>query len=304
MKKIISKLALVSVAMAGLFTSCQIENIRTTFDLAEASYTINVKAYYALTGEEITNLCTIASPFASGASFTVPTTNKGIAAQTIQVTATFTKSGETLTKPFDIPTVNPGGVGTGTLEFWFGSTDDEEYSVVLVDESSETVVGELQATHYAHFSHADGSVWNTNDSEFILSGEAQYELWTGAKVSDIKSVDPKYASEVEPRAQNYANPAFSQTTETLKFQVSAWAAYRVWAERVIKTENYNVVKKNTVMETEEVVGSFVRTSYTSTVAQFAEEACPGHEAHYTHGHGTHDIHGGHNNAGGGIVYGE
>lgn len=304
MKKIISKLALVSIAMAGLLTSCHVENIKTTFDLAEASYTINVKAYYALTGEEITNLCTIESPFGQGASFKVPTTNKGIAAQTIKVKATFTKSGESLDKPFDIPTVNPGGVGTGTLEFWFGSTDDEDYSVVLVDESSKTIVGDLQATHYSHFTHADGSVWNANDSEFILSGEAEYELWTGATVSDIKSVDPKYASEVEPRAKNYENPAFSKTTATLPFQVSAWAAYRVWAERVVKTENYNVVKKNTVMGTEDVVGSFVRTSYTSTVAQFAEMPCPGHEAHYTHGHGSHDAHGGHNNAGGGIVYGE
>lgn len=301
MKKIISKLALVSVAMVGLFSSCEIENIKTTFDLAEASYTINVKAYYVLTGEEITSDCVIESPFGSGSSIKVPTTNKGINGQTISIKATFSKSGESDTKSFDVPTINPGGAGTGLVEFYFGSNDDLEYSVVLVDSSNKTDIAELQATHYSHATHADGFIWNYNDTEFILEGEVNYVDWLGSEISNITAT--KDEDVVNGKAAAYNTTPLTKTPATLDITVSAWAAYRAWATYSITTENYNVIKKNTVMGDEEVIGSFVKTTY-STAAQFEEGACPGHEAHYTHGHGSHDTHGGHNNAGGGIVYGE
>ena len=303
MKKIVSKLALISVAIAGLFTSCQIEDIKTTFDLAPAVCMVNVKAIYALTGEDITSSCVIENPYGSGASFTVPASaNKSVAAQILNIKATFTKSGESQTESLAINTLNPGGVANYSVLFVFGSTDDEEYAIRFVEGSEKVVTAteELEATHYTHGTH-NNSIWNYNDTEFMLEGTAKVEVWSGGEVIAFDPEDNEivagYAASL-----NAAAPVSVETVD-YNFQVSAWAAYKVWATRTTTSKTYEVIKKNTVMGTEEVLGTIEYMFYSCTDTQFEEMACPGHEAHYVHGHG-HDSHGSAANAGGGIVYGE
>ena len=299
MKKIISKLALVGVAVAALCTSCVVEDIQTTFDLAEAVCTVNVKVVYAPEGTDVTSQATISHKYGSASTFTIPTSNKTVAAEALAVTASF-KNLPAQTQTVNIGTLLPGGQATYSVVFLFGSTGDIRYEPRLVKEdepASKTVY--LNNVHYAHDGETEG--WLYNDTEFLLNGEVAYTLKTGG---EIKSFSPENDQNVIAckEALEKTNPVVEEE-KILPIQVSAWAAYRVGQTLTTTTQYWEVYKINSVLGTEEKIGDFVYSVYTCTEATFEEKANPGHAAHYQHGHG-HDGHGAYDNAGGGIVFGE
>lgn len=302
MKKIISKLALVGVAVAALFTSCVVEDIQTSFDLTDASCTVNVKVLYALDQSDVTSQATISHKYGSAATFTVPAVNKTVNAEDIAVTATF--KGLTDTKTVKVATLLPGGAATYNVLFVFGSEGDISYEARLISETANKPETKyLFNTHYGHVGH-DGTAdeWNYNDSEFILTGTVNYETWSGSEIIDFAPADePQVKAFVETLKKN---DPLTKEAKSLDIKVSGWAAYQVEQTLESSTLVYDVYKKNTLLGTEEKIGSFSYKTFTGDIAKYNEKANPGHEGHYQHGHGQHDIHGEHNNAGGGIIFGE
>lgn len=298
MKKIISKLALVGVAVAALFTSCVVEDIQTTFDLADAQYTVTVKCLYALDQSDITGQCSISHKYGSAATFSIPANNKTIDAEALTITASF-KTLPAKTETINIPTILPGGIGNYTVTFVFGSEGDVRYEEVQFskDETNETIW--LTNSHYSHAGELDH--WLYNDSEFILTGNVDYDLWSGTQVI---SVIPDNDANVNNFVKAHTENPVTKTPATLELKVSAWAAYRAWQTRTSTLFVYDVYKINDVLGSREKIGTFSFKEYTGNAAQWEEKANPGHAGHYQKGHGSVDTHGGHNNAGGGIIFGE
>lgn len=298
MKKIISKIALMGVAVAALFTSCVIDDIQTTFNLADAVCTVNVKAVYALDQSDITSKVTFSHKYGNAASFTVPATNKIVSAEDIAVTASL--NGVSQNQTISIATILPGGIASYELLFVFGGEGDIRYETRLVSQDSKDETNWLTNSHYAHGD--DAGHWLYNASEFILTGKVDFEIWSGSK---ILSVDPATDPQVKQFADAVeATDPVTKTPGSLDLKVSAWAAYRAWQTRTSTVFVYDVYKVNTLLNEETKLGSFSYLKYSGNAAQWEEKAHPGHEGHYQKGHGTHDAHGGHNNAGGGIVFGE
>lgn len=297
MKKIISKLALVGVAVAALFTSCVVEDIQTTFDLADAVCTVNVKVLYALDQSDVTGQATISHKYGSASTFTVPATNKTVNAEDIAITASFKGLSETQT--VHVATLLPGGLAQYSALFVFGSEGDITYESRLVSQESEDETLWLTNSHYSHGGEGN---WLYNESEFILTGTVDYEIWSGSK---LLSVDPATDANVKAFADAIeANDPVTKTPGSLDLKISAWAAYRAWQTRTATTFVYDVYKVNTLLGTETKLGTFSFLKYSGNAAQWEEKAISNHAGHYQKGHGTVDTHGGHNNAGGGIIFGE
>ena len=299
MKKIISKLALVGVAVAALCTSCVVEDIQTSFDLAEAVCKVNVTVVYAPEKADVTSQATISHNYGTASTIIIPTKNKTVAAEDLSITASF-KDLPPQTQTVKIGTLLPGGKADYSVVFLFGSTGDIRYEPRLVEPIEETT--EVAYLNNVHYTHADGEEgWLYNDTEFLLNGNVTYTVKTGG---EIVSFSPETDANVIAckEALEKVNPVVDEE-KTLPIQVSAWAAYSVKQTLTTATQNYDVYKINDVLGTEEKIGEFVYSVYTCTEATFEEKANPGHAAHYQHGHG-HDGHGAYDNAGGGIVFGE
>ena len=299
MKKIISKLALVGVAVAALCTSCVVEDIQTTFDLAEAVCNVNIKVVYAPEGTDVTGQATISHDFGNASSFSIPTSNKTVVGRALAVTASF-MSLPAQTQTQTIGTLLPGGQATYSYVFLFGSTGDIRYEPRLVDEKKTTEVAYLENAHYTHAEGGEEG-WLYNDTEFLLNGDVTYTLKTGGMVVSADPADDENVKSCIAALEN-VNP-YKEEPKTLPINVSAWAAYQVKQSQTIASQYYEVYKINDILGTEEKIGEFVYSLYSCTEAAFEEKANPGHAAHYQHGHG-HDGHGAYDNAGGGIVFGE
>ena len=296
MKKIISKIALAGVAVAALFTSCVVEDIQTTFDLAPAACTVNVKVLYALDQSDVTGQATLSHKYGSAASFTVPATNKTVDAETISITAHF--KGLSQTQSVNVATLLPGGVAEYSVLFVFGGEEDVIIEPRLVSEAPVVDTRWLTAGHDSHAGE-EGN-WLYNDSEFIYTGKINYEIWSGCKVLSCDS-DATVKSFADAIAVN--NPV-TKTPAVYDLKISAWAAYRAWQTRTITTFVYDVYKVNTLLGTETKLGSYSYEQYVANAVQYEEKASPSHGGHYQPGHGVVDTHGGHSNAGGGIFFGE
>lgn len=300
MKKLFSKLALVSVAMVGLFTSCEIEDIQTTFDLNPAQCTINVHVLYALTGEDVTSKATITSDFGNGAVITIPAnSHKAIDPQDVKITASLNYL-PAETKVCSIAALAAGADASYEVWFTFGGDEDIYYEYNTIAEKLDPQTMYLTNPHY---SHADGEAnWLYNGSDFILEAEVEFEEFEGAE-----ALNPKPAAGGEEiindcvKNINDEQGPIKAKRETKKetFNVSAWAAYQAWVTRTFKTETIEVIEVNKVLETRTNLGTYDFKTVESNIFGSQEKAYPGHEGHYIEGHG-HGIGG--NNAGGGLFW--
>lgn len=296
MKKIISKIALAGVAVAALFTSCVVEDIQTTFDLAPAVCTVKVKVLYALDQSDITGQATISHKYGNAATFTVPATNKTVDAESLSITANF--KGLSQTQTLSVATLLPGGVAEYSVLFVFGSKDDIIYEPRIVSQAPVVSTRWLTAAHDSHA--GEEGDWLYNDSEFIYTGKINYEIWSGCKIRsyDSNEIVKSFADAIA------ANEPVTKTPAVYDLKISAWAAYRAWQTRTITTFVYDVYEVNTLLGTETKLGSYSYDQYVANAVQYEEKESPSHKGHYQPGHGVVDPHGGHNNAGGGIFFGE
>lgn len=295
MKTIVSKLALASIAMVGLFSSCVIDDIQTTFDLAPAECTINTHCVYALTGADVTSQCTITP----GATYTLTANaNKVIPAQDVTVTATF-KTLPSQSRTVNVAALAAGAVATYDVYFVFGSEGDLSYVCELASTKDEDAVREY--LYNAHFAHADGEEgWLYNDTEFIYDADVEYQIVTGGEVISCEPADNPnvvmFKDGVEAAAPK------TVTTETQSFKVSAWSMYTAYVEHVTTTDNYDVFELNNILGTKTKIGSFSFQYVSSCIFNHEEKANPGHAGHYVPGHGHDHGHGHGENAGGGIIW--
>lgn len=291
MKTIFSKLALASIAMVGLFSSCVVDDIQTTFDLNPAECTINTHVVYALTGEDITAQTTITP----GASYKLTAnSHKGIDPQAVTINAQF-KNLTPQSQTVNVAALAAGAVATYDVYFFFGSEGDLEWICNKVGSDDTTDIDFLTNSHFAHADGEEG--WLYNDTEFIYDATVQYQMVKGGKVTFWEPEDNDHVIALKDGIE--AGAPEVKTIEEETFQVSAWAMYSAWVEHTTSIDNYEVIEKNTVMGTEKKIGSFDFQYVSSCVFDHAEKENPGHAGHYVPGHG----HGhGSENAGGGIIW--
>ena len=159
-------------------------------------------------------------------------------------------------------------------------------------------------SHYPIHLHADTEYY-LNNSEFLLEGEIEYDVLSGAVV-DPNSADFKlgFDEQVKDNIMKAYNTGKQVTKAKLPIKVSAYAIWRAWATYTKKNIKYTVNATNRATgEKLQAVGTFNGVQYSSTKAEYEEKAAPGADGHYSPGHGT-DAHGSQANAGGGIIYSE
>lgn len=319
MKTFFKSLAFASAALAGfLMTSCNPEEIDTTFEPTAAQATITVTVLDGVTGDDVTASSTIAATkdvndVEVKGNQVIVTGNYDIKKQVVTITAT--NAGVT-SKPVSVP-VNQllaGGQADYVAVCLVGSpvvADSYTYeengkpvlSVVKTSQFNPThVQGYSHDYSHATTGHGEGmGIWAYNESEFVLETTITYPSYTGIQVRNIKFEDACVETE-KAVVSTFAEPfeqGLDETEEKLNVKVSAWAMYSAWGTVCESAQNYIVYR--VVDEKKVAIASFDVVS-TSTAAEYVEAAMPGHDGHYTHGHGHTDIHGAGNNAGGGIVW--
>lgn len=312
MKKFFSLIALV-----GVFAACQKEDLKTAFTVKPAEATITAHAMFV-----------DGSPLTQNLSFTFDGNDSGN-----QNTATFSGNQyQSLTKDITVGVkwtgfdgkrnfadskvvkvnVLAGGEAKYDVYFILGTITDEDGYEYLV-ETEDTVLDPKtywldKAMHEGHeyVDETYGSGWYIkNASEFILRGTVDYARKEGTDtVSEISWCFAGIRVDQFQSLYDSLTDKIVETPETLDIVVSAWEAYAVCQVVTETMTDYTLYRKdlNGAMD---VCGSFTGYAVTSTEAQFISFACPGHEAHWTPGHGHDDpahSHGhGSSNAGGGIV---
>ena len=312
MKKFFSLIALV-----GVFAACQKEDLKTAFTVKPAEATITAHAMFV-----------DGSPLTQNLSFTFDGNDSGN-----QNTATFSGNQyQSLTKDITVGVkwtgfdgkrnfadskvvkvnVLAGGEAKYDVYFILGTITDEdgyEYWVEIEDTVLDPKTYWLDKAMHEGHEYVDetyGSGWYIkNASEFILRGTVDYMRKEGTDtVSEISWCFDKCRIDQFQNLYDSLSDKIVETPETLDIVVSAWEAYAVCQVVTETMTDYTLYRKdlNGAMD---VCGSFTGYAVTSTEAQFISFACPGHEAHWTPGHGHDDpahSHGhGSSNAGGGIV---
>ncbi len=258
------------VAMIGslLFTSCEKEDLKATFEAGPAEITFNVKVFDVLSGDVTSNATITGADKISevggykGGKVTISATYDGV-----------TGSTEVVVNP-----LKAGGTATYDVNVVLSST----YKVTSKVVKTETEIGNLQDATHSH----NGNMWSLNDNEYILVRDVKYTI----EHNQTATASEGAADFVRALAEGLAYNASEETV--LNVKVSAWAYYRVWTTRMITTTEYTVARENG----EEVFGVITAKAVSSTAAEFEETAFNSHY-HYGHGHGH-----GSGNAGGGIVY--
>lgn len=312
MKKFFSLIALV-----GVLAACQKEDLKTAFTVEPAVATITAHAMFV-----------DGSPLTQNLSFTFDGNDSGN-----QNTATFSGNQyQSLTKDITVGVkwagfdgkrnfadskvvkvdVLAGGKANYDVYFVLGTITDEDGYEYWV-ETEDTVLDPKtywldKAMHEGHeyVDETYGSGWYIkNASEFILRGTVDYARKEGTDtVSEISWCFTETRVDQFQSLYDSLTDKIVETPETLDIVVSAWEAYAVCQVVTETMTDYTLYRKdlNGAMD---VCGSFTGYAVTSTEAQFISFACPGHEAHWTPGHGVDDpahSHGhGSSNAGGGIV---
>lgn len=313
MKKFFSLIALV-----GVLAACQKEDLKTAFSVKPAVATITAHAMF-LDGTPLTS--NISYTFdgvdnGSNPEFTI-NGNPGLLDKTVVVNATW--------KGFDgernIPAIAPdevrinllpAGVGHYDAYLVLGKVTDEDGYEYWVEPEKTVLDPKVywldKAMHEGHeyVDETYGSGWYIkNASEFILRGTVDYMRKKGTDTaSEISWCFAETRVDQFQSLYDSLTDKIVETPETLNIVVSAWEAYSVCQVVTETMTDYTLYRKdlNGAMD---VCGSFTGYAVTSTEAQFISFACPGHEAHWTPGHGHDDpahSHGhGSSNAGGGIV---
>ncbi len=325
MKNFFQNLALASLAITGiLVSSCQVEDIQTTFEPKPAVATITVKVFDVTdANNDVTSKANLftdsnnANIKIVGNVITVTGTPE-IAAQTFTVFATVDglSSGDT---KVDIPSLLAGGqaqipatILVGKLAEGYRLGTRRVIGPTMEVGRFESLFGHATHTHsykYAtvgHNSDIDGE-WLYNETEFILNTEVEYNSLCGvSKDYSYCNINDKATQNDIPIVNAYYDAYLLNSVvaekKKLPITVSAFSMYSVFGCRLIYIEEYTVIREN-ADETETTIATFGIGNVVTTV-EYCEAAIPGHEGHYHFGHGHDDIHGYSSNAGGGIFLGE
>ncbi|MBQ0025365.1 MAG: DUF3869 domain-containing protein [Bacteroidales bacterium] len=312
MKKIFSSLVLAFAVLAGLFSSCNPEEIETTFEANPATATITVTVLEGETLVDITSSSTInAASNLLGADLKVNgnkiilTGNKAIVAQKITVNASATVEGAVKSAPAAEVSITPvlaGGISTYAVTMIILPAD-HDYSYKFI--KSEVVDEELgQFTPKGTGHDHEGQIWAYNESEFVLDAVVKYDDIHGIEGSTYSFVGiPTLEAQdaVKAFAAGLGKENLYNVPSYIEFKVSAFSMYTVYGLHIWEDDYYDVIRKNAETSVETKVGEIIVTRV-STNAWKAEKALPGHEGHYHPGHGHQDVHGYSSNAGGGIFF--
>lgn len=277
--------ALALVALATTFTSCEKENFNVDVTLSNATASISpVVLYVDATGNvtDVTSSATI-SPSVSSMTYTG---SPALAAQTVEVTATYNGISATIT--VSIPALSAGQnvYLTPTILLAEESEPSYSYTTVQYDETTEK-----PDTYNNYWDNTTDYYWTESETYLSKKGitEAEYEEGT-----DITEADLTY---LETLAGSIPNNPYEEE-KTVEFYVWSHSRTTITAWYTIAYVTINVIKTTSEGEST-VVGNVTYKNYVSTNIDIEENlTIPGHghsPAGTGHGHGTDD------NAGGGIV---
>lgn len=285
----LSGLFMAAMALTTVFTSCEREDIKTAFQLGDATATINVTVIDAVTSSDVTSQCTINIPGAD-ANGTITYPNGLTTAQ--QLTVTVTLGTQSMSETVTIQPMLQGAKATYSVTIFVG----DDFTLI----KNETVLPPVRRfmttpTHghaYAHnYTHQGISQWNENASEYILNGTVTYDIHDCMELQSWNMPDmfKELKNAIESGMYNRDRKG------TYDFQVSAWALYSVFVDY------YSVITTFTAKTTgsQETIGQFSALLQTCSKVQVVEVGHPGHAGAYIHGHGH-----GSENAGGGIISAE
>lgn len=189
------------------------------------------------------------------------------------------------------------------------------YYLEFEKEVTSVEVGTFYSTHNQHtythdythdygHGHVSGE-WMYNETEFILETTVSYTDEFGTVETVVKYAEG--ASAADKAKVDYIAAGYPVTVQsvpaTLNITVSAFAMYSAFGTKTTTETTYAVIRSEE--DKDPVIVGYITVVSVSTNAEYCEAAIPGHEGHYTHGHGnTHDIHGYSSNAGGGIIFGD
>lgn len=285
----LSGLFMAAMALTAVFTSCEREEIKSAFELGDATATINVTVIDAVTSSDVTSQCTINIPGAdANGTITYP---KGLTSAQ-QVTITVTLGAKSVSESVTIQPMLQATKATYSVTIFVG--DD---ITIIKKEVPQTPERRFMTTPtyghaYAHdYTHQGISQWKENASEYILNGTVTYDVLDNIKIESWKMPDmfSELKSSIEQGMYN------NDRKETYEFKVSAWALYAIFVDY------YSVKTEFTAKTTGsgETLGQFTTLMQTCTAVKFVEVGHPGHAGAYVHGHGH-----GSENAGGGIISAE
>lgn len=313
MKKFFSLIALV-----GVFAACQQEDLKTAFTVNPAEATINVEVSCIDPSIVMEGVTYSYNGVSAGSSYTLTAPNGTTPLnQTVEVVCTWGGvdgfHGDTKSQSVAVA-VLPGSKASYNVKLVLGKrTDPEgyEYEAISVQDESMTTYDTffVDVNHESGLSEK-GILYSVNNTEFVLFGKISCKEFWGtevyAGVNWKKGVEPLAFFEELAEAFDEGR---QERDGKFEFTVSAMCQFTVF--QVLTTEDWtmHLLRTDANGKTEEIA-DFSYWSYASSDVTYAEEAIPGHEAHYVPGHGVDDpiISHGHSkdkgaeNAGGGIVY--
>lgn len=304
MKKFFSLIALV-----GVFAACQPEQIETAFKVAGAKLTVNVSVV-DLDGTEYSDATiTSTAGTVSGKTITFEAAeNTAIPAQTITVTATTPKLPKTYSQGVSIPEIIAGGSANIEVRMVIGEkVDDYTYEFVPAGDPVQEIdeVNFLDNKHYDTYEHkymhkdVEITNWFLNDSEYILSGKVDYDLFFKSIVISSTAYYDGFAAIVDAFADSFDNVEVDLGKGVFEFKVSGYGMWAVWQKKYVTEQKYEV--KATKGSETITVGEFVVWAYNTDVVEEVELGMPVHvvghgtATHYTnhtiyfHGHDEHGI---------------
>lgn len=326
MKKFFQNLALASLVITGiLVSSCQVEDIQTTFEPSNAVATITVTVIDAShANADVSHSSDLRLEASSTANCIIKISGNEL---TIEGGPALQKQDVTITAFYEdlsgktTKTVNSllaGGKASYDATILVGTAPSPSgakyFAIEQGIEIKDVKVGTFTSSHglhtYTHdYSHATTGYgfgegkWLYNESEFILKTSVVYEnehgtigvsteFAEGHTVEDMKNV--MYYSEAL-----YGKKAVKES-EPYEIKVSAFAMYSAFCTKTSLCTTYDIIRREEGKD--DFIAGKVRVITVETQIEYCEAAIPGHEGHYHYGHGHDDIHGYSSNAGGGIVF--
>ena len=318
MKKFFSLIALV-----GVFAACEPENLQTAFTVANATATVNETVLCAAPDFDSSEV-TVTYGWSNGTGFSTKSITGSPAIEAGSVTVTAHYRGAEASTTVSFPKIYAGmdAVLTATVILPYnagGYVIDFEYGDTEV---ADVEVYGLQAAAHGHgygvaqeveFEGEKFKVWMMeNATEFILEDSYTQLIPDGYELGDFEVLNDDFAFESEyiyDLFDFYSGIDYEE--ESYDFSVGAWSLYNVinpvitYVTPIIVTATPEEGSNNPEIGP---VASFNMYNLFAACG-VVEIAHPDHASHYHagHGHYTHDghaLHGGNNNAGGGIIEAE